>query len=58
MGEISKWCPMCGAAPGEPCTTISGDEAGQPRAWPHFYRHNDHPIPVAIKDEPAEYRFV
>jgi hypothetical protein len=36
---------------------ISGDpEAGErPGDWrsePHFYRHNDRPIPVLIPDEP------
>lgn len=57
MGDIRKWCPMCGAAPGEPCTVISGsgeegDRTGDVRPDPHFYRHNDHPIPVLIPDEP------
>lgn len=56
MGEISKWCPMCGAKPGEPCTVISGDpeqgkKPGDARAEPHFARHNDGPIPVLVKDE-------
>jgi hypothetical protein len=58
MGEIRKWCPMCGAAPGEACTVISGDpdageKPGDLRSEPHFYRHTDHPIPVLVKDEPA-----
>lgn len=62
MGSVEKWCPMCGAAPGEPCTFISPDlhdnndvppgRAGDPRPEPHFYRHNDGPISVLIKDEP------
>lgn len=54
MGEINKWCPMCGAAPGEACTTISS-ETRQTRPTPHFYRHNDNPIPVLVKDEPAQW---
>jgi hypothetical protein len=57
MGDIRKWCPMCGAAPGDRCTIISGDpergeQPGDVRAVPHFYRHNDKPIPVLIPDEP------
>jgi hypothetical protein len=57
MGDMNKHCPMCGARPGERCKVISGDpEAGErPGDWrsePHFYRHNDRPIPVLIPDEP------
>jgi hypothetical protein len=55
------YCIMCGAAPGEPCTVISGDpEAGEKpgdvRATPHFYRGAaGGPTPpfVAVKDEGA-----
>lgn len=56
MGDINKHCPMCGATPGRSCTVISGDDGGpnpgDERPEPHFYRGNDHPIPVLIPDEP------
>jgi hypothetical protein len=56
-GNIDKWCVMCGAAPGEPCTVISGDpEAGEKpgdiRREPHFYRNSDTKPAVLIPDEP------
>lgn len=57
MGRIDKFCPMCGATPGNACTVISGtgepgDQPGDTRSEPHFYRHNDAPIRVLIPDEP------
>lgn len=67
MGNVNKWCPICGATPGNPCTIISGVpkdlsatkaaglRAGDPRPEPHFSRYNDRPIGVAIKDEPGEW---
>jgi hypothetical protein len=55
--QLTKFCPMCGATPGVPCTIISGDSSlgekpGGVRAYPHHARHNDRPIPVLVKDEP------
>lgn len=53
--KLEKYCPMCGAKPGEPCAVIAGGEGlapGDERPDPHFYRSNDHAIAVAIKDEP------
>ncbi len=61
-GDISKWCQMCGAAPGEPCIVISGGytgylelRPGDVRPTPHFYRSSaEHPA-MTIKDEPDHY---
>lgn len=53
--NIDKWCVMCGAAPDEPCTTISGDEAGSTRPLPHFYRGSDERPAVPVKDEPPRW---
>lgn len=64
MGDINKWCQMCGAAPGEPCTYISdnppnepewqepGRKAGAPRPDVHWARDADHKPAVLIPDEP------
>lgn len=67
MGDITKHCPMCGAAPGEACTytsTIPADHEmvregheqphvkGDLRPDVHFYRGNDRSIAVLIPDEP------
>lgn len=55
MGDINKWCIMCGAAPGEPCEVISGGdglEPGDERPDPHFCRSNDEKPTVLIPDEP------
>lgn len=61
-GDISKWCQMCGAAPGEPCIVISGGyegddglHPGDERPTPHFYRSATVKPLVAIKDEPDHY---
>lgn len=56
--KLDKWCVMCGAAPGQPCTVISGDpdegeKPGDVRAHPHFYRGSDTKPAVAVKDEPG-----
>src|SRR4051812_6286627 len=58
LAKLDKWCQMCGAAPGEFCTIISGDpEAGEKpgdvRYHPHFYRSSDTKPGVLVPDEPA-----
>jgi hypothetical protein len=57
LAKLDKWCVICGAAPGESCTIISGDpEAGEkpgdPRPHPHFYRSSDTKPAILIPDEP------
>lgn len=56
----TKWCGMCGAAPGEDCKVVSGsgrigDRPGDRRSTPHFYRAHNHRPAVLWPDEPAEY---
>ena len=55
--RLSYWCQMCGAAPGDPCTVVSGsgepgDRPGDTRPEPHFYRSSPHKPAVLIPDEP------
>lgn len=55
MGRIDRWCIMCGAAPGEPCTVISGGDglnAGDVRPQVHFYRFSTEKPAVTVSDEP------
>lgn len=57
MDSLTYWCQMCGAAPGESCTVISGsgkpgDRPGDRRSEPHFYRSSPHKPVVLIPDEP------
>jgi hypothetical protein len=56
VNKIDGWCIMCGAAPGEPCTVISGDpEAGEYpgmiRSEVHFYRGNKEKPVMTISEE-------
>lgn len=57
IDQIQKWCGMCGAAPGDPCTVVSGsgrpgDRPGDVRPEPHFYSAGDTKPVVLWKDEP------
>jgi hypothetical protein len=53
MGDVGKWCQMCGAAPGEPCTIVSGIDAGAVRPGVHWHRSADERPVVLVPDEPA-----
>jgi len=57
MDRLSFWCQMCGAAPGEPCTVISGsggdgDRPGDVRPDPHWHRSATERPGVLVPDEP------
>jgi hypothetical protein len=65
--RIDKFCQMCGATPGHPCTYVSTippdheavvnrherpHEKGDVRPEPHWARDLDRPAAVLIPDEP------